>query len=232
MSITTTVPIPFLTKGHMPKTEAELKTFEAVLRPCIQNDIYKFNLIHWRGGEQSLVEDVLHETYARALTYAQHAENGTAPSISSFEALCKTIAKHYILDLRRKDKRLVISIDAIPLFTEHQYVDMFVDPTDDVVEDMMVYSKMLLVSKAVKDFTPKLKKAMLIHLANLEDFDDEQPHPLERAMWTVGIPLREYRCELPKNPILRRRHSTLVCLGLKTLRQTFSCPPHQSDNAA
>ncbi len=232
MSIATTVSIPSLSQGYMPKTEAELKTFEAVLRPCIQNLIYKFNLTHWQGGEQLLVEDVLYETYARAFTYAQRVENGTAPPINSFEALCKTIAKHYISDLQRKDKRLAISIDAIELFTEHQYVDMTVDPTNEVVEDMVVYSKMLLISKAIKNFTPKLKEAMLVHLANLEDFDDEQPRPLERAMRAVGVTLREYRRELPKSPVLRRRHSTLVCLGLKTLRQTFSCPPHQPDNAA
>ncbi|GAC1669867.1 MAG: hypothetical protein PVS3B3_39800 [Ktedonobacteraceae bacterium] len=228
----TTVSVSFPTQGYVPKTEAELKILEAILRPCIQSVIYKFNLTHWQGGEPLLVEDVLHETYTRALTYAQRAENGTAPPISSFEALCKTIAKHYILDLRRKDKRLVVSIDAIAFFSEHQYVNMSDDPTIKVVEDLMVYSKMLLVSKAVKTFTPKLKEAMLVHLANMEDFDDEQPQPLERAMWAVGIPLREYHRDLPKNPVLRRRHSTLVCLGLKTLRQTLCCPPHQPDNAA
>ncbi len=231
MDITTMVAASSSLQRPMPETEKEWQVLEAVLRPFIQKYIYKLNLIYWQGRTQLLGEDVLHETFLRAISYARYAGIGSVPAIGSFEALCKTIAKNYLLDLRNKDKHLVVSIDTTPMLVEHQDVKMCSDPAEDIIEDIMVYSKMLLVSKAVKAFTPKLKKAMLIHLANLEDFDDEQPRPLERAMWAVGISLSEYRCELPKNPVLRRRHSTLVCLGLKTLRQTFNCPPHQPDHA-
>ena len=216
----------------MPKIEGEWLELEVKLRSFIQNYIFKLHLVHWQGCAQLLGEDALHETFVRAISYARKAENGIVPPIDSFEALCKTIAKNYLLDLRRKDKHLAYSIDAVSTYNVHQYVSMSTDPINDVIDEMMVYAKMLLVSKAIKSFTPKLKEAMLIHLANLEDFDDEQPRPLERAMWAVGIPLREYQRELPKNPVLRSRHSALVCLGLKTLRQTFSCPSHQPDNAA
>lgn len=232
MDITTTLSTSFSTQRHMPKIEGEWLELEVKLRPFIQNFISRLNLVHWRGGAQLLGEDTLSETLARAICYARKAEHGIVPPIDSFEALCKTIAKNYLLDLRRKDKHLAYSIDTISPYCVHQYVGMSTDPINEVIEEMMVYAKMLLVSKSIKNFTPKLKEAMLIHLANMEDFDDEQPRPLERAMWAVGIPLREYQCELPKDPVLRSRHSALVCLGLKTLRQTFCDPPHQPDTAA
>ena len=232
MNKPTILPNPLSLQRCMPTNAEGWAALTAILRPYIQNYIYKLNLNHWRGGEEQLVEDALHETFLRAIPYARDAENGIAPPVGSFEALCKTIARHYLVDLHRKDKRLVLSIDATSLFTEYQYVDVSVDPSEGVIEDMSQYSTMLLISTVIKDYSPKLKEAMLIHLANMEDFDDEQPRPLERALWAVGISLREYRRELPKNPVLRRRHATLVCLGLKTLRQTFSCHPHQPDNAA
>ncbi len=232
MDITTTLSTSFSTQRHMPQIEGEWLELGIRLRPFIQNYIFKLHLVHWQGCAQMLGEDTLHETFIRAISYARKAENGMVPPIDSFEALCKTIAKNYLLDLQRKDKHLAYSIDVSSDCDVHQYISMSFDPINDVIEEMMVYAKMLLVSKAIKSFTPKLKEAMLIHLANMEDFDDEQPRPLERAMWAVGIPLREYQCELPKNSVLRSRHSALVYLGLKTLRQTFSCSSHQPDNAA
>ena len=209
-------------------TNDDWNTLEAVLRPYIQNRVYDLQIAHWHGAEKELIEDVFSETILRAVRYAQRAASGTPSPILSFEALCKTIAKHYLLDLRRKDKRLVLSIDALPYYKEYQYIELSADDSaDTVLEDMLVYSKMLLISKAVKDFTPKLKEAMLVHFANMADFDDEQPRPLERAMWSIGIPLRKYRKEIQSDPVLRSRHSALVCLGYKTLRQMLSCySPH------
>jgi len=223
---------PLSSKENIPVTIGELNTLEAVLRPYIQNRVYDLHIAHWYGAEKELAEDVFSETLLRAIHYAQRAASGTTSPILSFEALCKTIAKRYLLDLRRKDKRLAFSLDTLPYFKELQYIEMSDDPTDSVIEDMLVYSKMLLVSRVVKDFTPKLKEAMLVHLANMADFDDEHPRPLERAMWSVGIPLREYRCEVQSNAVLRSRHSALVCLGYKTLRQTLSCYAQHPDYAA
>ncbi len=222
---------PLSLHHDVPATTEEWYTFEAVLRPYIQNYVYTLRLTHWQGAEKEIAEDVLYETILRAIPYARRAASG-ATSILSFEALCKTIAKRYLLDLRRKDKRLVFSLDNLCRFTEHQVVETFDDPAEYVIEDIILYSKMLLVSKTVKGFTPKLKEAMLVHFANMADFNDEQPCPLERAMWSVGIPLREYHREVSRDPVLRSRHAALVCLGYKTLRQIVHCQTQQPDHAA
>ncbi len=221
MNTATTPSSPHSLKEHMPNTVEDLNALEATLRPYIQNYIYMLHLFHWKGKEREMTDDVLHETYLRAIPYIRNAENGTIPPIMSLEALCKTIAKRYLLDLRRKDKRLIISIDATPSFNRHQYVDTCVDPVELASESMVQYSKMLMIAQVVKGFSPKLKEAILVHFANMADFDDEQPRPLERAMQAVDIHLSKYRRELPSDPVLRSRHAALVCLGIKNLRQTL-----------
>ena len=222
----------FSQSQNVPTTVEEWNTLETVLHSYIQKHLYTLRLTHWQGAEKEITEDVLYEAILRAIRYAQRAISSTTSPIHSFEAICKTIAKRYLLDLRRKDKRLVFSLDNTPSITEHQYTETSDDPAERVIEDIMLYSKMLQVSKIVKGFTPKLKEAMLIHLANLADFNDEQPSPLERAMWSVSIPLREYRQDVSRDPVLRSRHAALVCLGYKTLRQTIHCHTQQPDHAA
>ena len=206
------------TSRYLPETDAQWEVLGGILRSYIQNRVYTFRPVHWYGAERELVEDILCETILHAISCAQHTESSTTSSMLSFEALCKIIAKRYLLDIRRKDKRLAFSIDTIPYFKEHQYRKLSDDPTDNMIEDMFVYSKMHLIAKVVKDFTPKLKEAMLIRLTNMVDFDDEQPYPLERAMWTASIPLRDSYRELPDAFVLRSCHAASLCLACEHTR--------------
>lgn len=227
-----TYPTQVHQKSCIPTTTEEWNTLNAVLMTYIQRCIYTLNIFYWQGGEYLLAEDVLIETYLRAIPYARGAENGINPSIGSFEAFCKTIAKHYLLDLRRKDKRLVASIDAITSLSLHLDVLLSIDPAEVILEDISQYTTLLMIAKQIKELSPKQKEAILVHIANFADFDDEQPRPLERAFWAAGIPLREYCCELPIDPVLRSRHTASLCLAIKSLRQTFCCPSSQPDHAA
>lgn len=216
----------------MPKTEAEWNALIIVMCTYIKHCIAKYTIIYWRGGEKELIEDVMQETFYRAVRYACGEKQAQIPSIGSFEALCKTIAKRYLLDLRRKDKRLVASIDATTSLGLHLDVLLSIDPSEVVLNDISQYTTLLMVAKAIKELSPKQKEAILVHLANMEDFDDMEPRPLERALWAIGIPLREYHRELPSNPVIRSRHTASLCLAIKALRQTLSCPPSQPDHAA
>ena len=213
----------FLSQENLSCSMNDLHKLETVLRPYIQKHVYKLRLNHWYGAEKEIAEDVLAETFLRIIPYVQRATSDTSSPIRSLEALGKTIAQRYLLDLRRKDKHLAFSIDNVTYFNEYQYIDMWSDPAESVVEDMLVYAKMQRIARAVKDFSPKLKEAMLVHFANIADFDDEHPYPLERAMWSVGISLREYRRER-YNSTLRSRQASLVCLGYKLLRGMVHAP--------
>ena len=203
---------------QMPTTSEEWHVLDAVLRSYIRKYVYQSHLVHWQGGETELIDDVLQETFIRAINYTRKVY----PSVSSFEAFCKTIAKHYLLDLHRKDKRSVLSIDNEWAFNASEGYFMSSDPTEAVEEEEEVYTLMLKFAQAIKNFPEKQRTAILIDLANLTDFDEKRPSPLERAMWVVGISLREYYCELPHDPVLRSRHTALVCLAYQKLRKNFA----------
>ena len=76
------------------------------------------------------------------------------------------------------------------------------------------------IAKRVANFPPKLRRAMLIDLARLMDFDT-QPTALQAAFLKVGIHLEEYAELFPQEAILRSRHSSLVSLGYRNLKMLF-----------
>ena len=208
---------------HMPSTSEEWRVLDKTLLYYIKNNLDKYSILHWIGGEQELAKDVLQETYARVFRFLRgNSEQEDSPPINNFEAFCKTVAQRYILDLRRKDKRLVGSLDTIEFSSSHEILSTLDDPETLVLEEMTLYATVLTVSKVVKSFPEKQRIALLIDLAQDADFDDESPRPLELAMWAVGIPLREYYCKLPHDPVLRSRHNALVYVAYRRLRLAFN----------
>ena len=124
----------------MPKTETEWKALIVIMCSYIKHCIAMYTIVYWQGGEKELIEDVMQETFYRAVRYSYGEKQTNAPSIGSFEALCKTIAKRYLLDLRRKDKRLVASIDATTFLSFHLDVLLSIDPTEVAIEDISQYT--------------------------------------------------------------------------------------------
>jgi hypothetical protein len=194
--------------------------------------LYTYHVIHWSGAEPEIASDVLQETYLRVLRFT-HTENyELSPSINNFEAFCKTTAKRCILDMYRKDKRLVGSLDDCTFSTTHENISISDDPAEIVLADISLYSSMLTFSQIVKRFPPMQRNALLIDLARKTDFDNESPSPLERAMHAVGISLREYNQVLPCDTVLRSRHNALLCLAYKRLRLAFRDTLPQLSSAA
>ena len=209
-----------ITQKHMPLNDQEWYILDKTLLSYIKNCLYMYHVIHWLGAEPEIASDVLQETYLRVLRFTRSNEEHS-PSIDNFEAFCKTTAKRYILDLYRKDKRYVGSLDDVTFFATCASISISDDPAELAVEDITLYSSMLTFSKIVKRFPEMQKTALLIDLARKTNFDDEAPSPLERAMDAVGISLRAYNRALPHDPILRSRHAALVCLAYKRLRLAF-----------
>ncbi len=198
--------------------DVDWQALEKVLRPYVRNRIYILLPSYRYGDANGLIEETLQETYLRVLPSIRKAEYGLIPPIISLEAFCKVVALRFLLDVRHKHKKIMVSLDTPAAFGLEFDLFLSDDPAEFVITQLIDYSKWLMVAKAVKQFPPKLKQAVLVHLANETDFDDEQPRPLEQAFRASGILLRTYRRELPSNPVLLQRHRSLVSLGMKTLR--------------
>jgi DNA-directed RNA polymerase specialized sigma24 family protein len=217
----------------MPTSTEEWHALDKKLLSYIMNYLYSYHVIHWKGSELELANDVLQETYLRVLrfTCSDKAHEGVS-SIQNFEALCKIVAKHYILDLYRKDKRFVGSLDDENFSLSHIVISILDDPSELALADMQLYSIMLTISRIVKRFPKKQRTAILIDLAHKTDFDEEAPAPLERAMEAVGITLRNYNQPLPYDTVHRNRHNSLVCHAYKRLRLTLQKTLSQLSSAA
>ncbi len=216
---------------NMPTSIEEWNALDKVLLSYIKNCLYTYQVYHWKGSESEMANDVLQETYLRVLRSTIRdplQEEDTI--VHNFEAFCKTVARRYVLDLLRKDKRFVGSLDDENFANIH--ISIQDDPAEGVLEDLHLYSIMLTFSEIVKSFPEKQKIAILIDLAHHTDFDDDHPQPLVRAMQAVGIHLRDYYCPLPQSPVLRSRHSALVCLAYQRLRLAFTCTSSQCSSAA
>lgn len=191
------------------------------LRPCILSWVYASRVPSWHGQENDVIEDILQETLLRTLKYCRLVEDGEALPIRSLTHFSKTIAHHYLQDLRRKDVRLVH-------FTPQEYCetsfviiyDDDVDPADIALRNLQRKHVLELLARLIVDFPPQQRSALLTDLANETNFSEE-PDVLRSAFYMVNIELRTYQRPRSTTPAERSRHSASLCIAYKRLKTTF-----------
>jgi hypothetical protein len=196
-------------------SEQSWNSLYPVLFPLAKSWVYAAHLYSWSGQEIDIAWDIVLVTIQRTYEYHLKTESGIA-RIESFQRFSITTARHYFHDLRRKDSKL------LPLnregctqieYTIHDEIDF-----SEVIQDKDYHEWLLKeIATIVANFSPKLRRAMLIHIARNLDFDT-QPTTIQTAFLKEGIRLEEYAGLFPQEPILRSRHSSLVSLGRKHLK--------------
>ncbi len=193
-------------------------TLYPLLLPLVKRWVYASNVISWTGQETDIAWDIVLTTIKRTYEYALNAQRAEI-AIASLERLSIVIAKNCFLDLRRKDSRLLHFDRDNYLKAEQSISDNEVDQSEAVLEK--VYEEWLFaeLAKHIASFPPKTRTALLIDLASRMAFDEVNPNPtpLQRAFLEVGIQLQDYQSLLPKDPIARTRHSSLVSLAYKRI---------------
>lgn len=189
----------------------------SLLRPRVKKWIYDYELPSWRGQEDDVIEDVLQDMFVKLIKQERKIEQGQAESLTSIEALSYVIARNCCRDRWRKDRKLT-------RFPEDEYKleEMFsrsnwIDPAEVALDN--VYSEWLFlkVSYNIAKFSSKKRKALLIDLAGLMYFDD-QLTSLQKALWQQGIQMRDYQGKKPVTPHEKSRHSSLLSLAYKQLK--------------
>jgi hypothetical protein len=103
--------------------------------------------------------------------------------------------------------------------------DVWIDPIEQILEDMMLVQLFPEVARRIAAFPAKQREALLIDLANHSIFDesgDSSFTPLEQAFLAVGIHLMEYQRPLPDDAPARSRHTACLSVAYRRLREKTS----------
>ena len=160
----------------------------------------------WRGQRADVVEDIVQETVRRIIERVRRTEAGELPPIASLKGFATITARHYCVDLQRRESRWRREISSV---TSEQ-----MSPSDLAIERLSQEELFARLARCVARFPAKLRQAILTDLANCMQFEEEAS-ALQRAFLAQGIDLRAYRRPRPDDPVARARHAALVHLAYK-----------------
>ncbi len=179
--------------------------------------VYMYHLACWRGQEEDMAEDVAQETIRRMIQRIHKSVQGKAKPINSVEHMMTTIARNYVRDLRRRDRRMVLSSDTSlqRIVTNMNELGNTLETATEHIFHEWVF---LQVAREIDQLPHKQRRAILTDLANRMSFNS-QPTPLQAAFLLVGIDLQDYQQPIPENSIERARHAALLSLAYKRIAQ-------------
>jgi DNA-directed RNA polymerase specialized sigma24 family protein len=180
----------------------------------VRSLVYSFHVPCWKGQEEDIVEDIVQETFRRAIERNQKAGRGEADPIFSLKHMVMIIARNYTKDLRRHDSRLlrIEPREATLLGWEgkaeqHGLLDFICESID---QELLF----IQIAHEIAHFPEKQRTVLLIDLANRMCFDT-YPTPLQKAFLQAGVELEQYRQPLPANARERSQYLSLLYYAYK-----------------
>lgn len=194
--------------------------FHPRLHVIVRRFVYKYRIPGWYGQEEEIAEDVTQETVKRFIERQQKSVQGIAEPIDLPEQMMVTIAHNYILDLTRREYRMIhLPIeDILPkLINSVNNCLQIEEIATENVNNEWLFSQL---AREISYFPTKQRRAILTDLANRTCFEEQQT-PLQAAFLAVGINLQDYALQLSDDPVERTRHIALVSLAYKRISLLF-----------
>lgn len=173
--------------------------------------------LSWTRQRHDIIEDIVGEAIVKLVAYAQRAELGAVSEIDSLEKIAHVTAYHCYVDAYRRDEKIV------PLIQDSEEPGVYVirvadiDPTEIAIDNIYYELVFIQAARWIATFPEKQRGALLTDLANRMYFDPFQTTPLEDALASVGIEIRNYRKPLPVDKQARARHAAHLSLAYKRL---------------
>lgn len=213
-----------VTSEHTSKTslfDSHVDWIEYYTKLCshARHFVYMYRVPCWYGQEEDIAEDVVQETMRRMIEYIHKSVQGKAKPVDSPEHMMVVIARNYVLDMRRHDRRItrISDNDGRTLETTTSKPEHV---SEIAIEHVYLEWLFLQVAYEIKQLPRKQRRAILTDLANRMSFN-RKPTPLQGAFLTVGIDLQDYQQSLPESPVERARHAALLSLAYKRIAQRF-----------
>lgn len=194
-----------------------------ILWMVVQGWVYAAHLSSWLGQEEDIIAEIVQEAVSRTFERQRKAEMLEAEAVKSLEFFSRTVARHFFIDLVRKDSRIVH-------FTQLQRNDgegdgiefELADIAEEVHEEVMYESLFNELALEIVNFPKKQRQALLNDIANHVHFDKGQMTRLEKAFYQAGVHLQEYRRPRPADIIERGRYVALLSIAYKRVAQLHS----------
>lgn len=184
--------------------------------------VYSAHMPSWLGQEKDVIDEIVQEAICRTFERVRKAEREGVEPIQSKKNLCKTIARHYFIDLIRKDKRIVHLTQINNASTgEYVIVDDLTDPTEEVHDEMFQMSLFDRLAPEILNFPKKQSQALLTDLAKHTHFDGPLTH-FQRALSHHGVHLQDYQRSRPSCAQERSRHAALLSLSYRRVAKLAS----------
>src|SRR5438874_10484433 len=208
---------------HNCSNEISWQKLYSLLRPLVKRWVYSSHVPSWKGQEDDVVEDIVQEAITRLFQYSQRAERGEVVPIETIEHMIKVIALNYGRDLKRRERRLLRSIDDEWSYGEHVDNTNAVDPAEIAIDKVFQEWLFERLSLEIIRFPKKQRNALLIDLAHRMHFA-VRPTLLQRAFLRRGIRLQDFRAPAPKNLLEKNRHLSSLSTAYKRLASTHMIP--------
>jgi len=179
----------------------------------VRHLVYTASIASWQGQQADLVEDIVQETALRLLVYARRVAAGTALPLRSLKGFTAIVARHYCIDLQRHDSRLRRRTpeggESICALEPDEQTDLLT-----VACEHLFHAELFTcLAQQIARFPRKQRQALLHDLAQY--IHVAEPSLLQQALLAEGIDLQAYQCQLPVDPGLRARHSSLLSIAYK-----------------
>ena len=179
--------------------------------------VFSSHLPLWGKQRKEIIEDIVQDALLKTFVYTQRVERGEARIIVSLERICVVIAYHCYVDAHRHDRRLQPLLPELeePAGVAVCMVD--VDPSELAIDNIHYELVFMMAARWIADLPEKQRAALLTDLANRMYFDPFHSTPLQDALASVGIEMREYQQPLPEDKQARARHAAHLSLAYKRL---------------
>lgn len=171
----------------------------------------------WTRQRHEIIEDITGEAIVRIVAYAKRAACGKARMIDSLEKISAVIAYHCYVDAFRRDRNTVPLIQDTQEPGEYAIREAGVDPSELAIDNIHRELLFIQVARWIVFLPDKQRTALLIDLANRMYFDPFESTPLQKALASVEIDIRDYQKPLPNDKQARARHAAHLSLAYKRL---------------
>jgi DNA-directed RNA polymerase specialized sigma24 family protein len=183
----------------------------------------------WRGQQNDVAWDITGESLYKLVMRIQRADAGKAPRIDCVDSFSKTIAYRCFIDEIRKSKYILWPREnsednpyEIGLWITPS--DLTIDPAELAIENLSNEETISTIAVGITRIPTKQQNALLISLAWMCAFDEEDVTPLPRVLFKLGIQLQDYRTPIPKDRVTRSQHASLLTLAYKRLATFYNTP--------